>query len=235
MIEIVNYFLWRHSLERLWCLCAALCNSRRHLRAAAAEIETLCSPFAGCISLTFINLLPSITANETPAQCLPLGHRQLQLAIIQRRSWIKDKWFCHLSVAAIDQAVMPGTYCGRSGAVLNYCRLLNYPRLWERCEASLPVLGHTAPAAAPVVAVVFLGELKELQRAINSVLPPAERVVVYGRAEPERGTATTSTLKLMLSWEQTLYDLAQSKTRHEPSRQLDTGALIFSSICLFPS
>lgn len=149
-----------------WWLFAALCNTKRHL-CAAAEIEPLCSLCAGCISLTFINLLPSITANETPAQCLPLGHRQLQFAIIQRWSWIKDKLFCHLSVATIHQAVMPGTYGGRSGAISNYCRLLNYPRRGSRPAArhcfllspgpGLPVLGHTAPGTTPVVAVVFLG------------------------------------------------------------------------------
>lgn len=32
----------------------------------------------------------------------------------------------------------------------------------------------------------------------NSFLPSAQRVVAYGRDEPERGTATTSALKLLL-------------------------------------
>lgn len=111
-----------------WCVFASLCNSNRHLYAAASEVQTLCSLFASCISLTFINLLPSIIANETLAQCLPLGHRQLQLPIIQCWSWIKDKLCCHVSVATIHQPVMQGTYCGRSGDIFNYCQLLNYPQ-----------------------------------------------------------------------------------------------------------
>lgn len=184
-----------------WCLFAAPCNSKRHLR-AAAEIETLCSLFAGCISLTFINLLPSITANETPAQCLPLGHRQLQLPIIQRWSWIKDELFCHLSVATIHQAVMQGTYCGRSRAIFNYCQLLNYPRRRGSVEphGSAPAIRHRflfgpEPWASCAWGTwhqkqnlwsqwFFWGKFKEVQHVINSVLPSAWRVFAYGRAEP---------------------------------------------------
>lgn len=50
---------------KVCCFFAALCNNKRHRYAAASEIQTLYSLFASCISLTFINLLPSITANET--------------------------------------------------------------------------------------------------------------------------------------------------------------------------
>lgn len=91
-------------------------------------METLCSLFAGCVSLTFINLLPSIAANGTPARCLPLGPRQLQPAVTQRWSWIKDKWFCRLSAATAHGAV-PGAYSGGGGAVPDSCRLPNPPRL----------------------------------------------------------------------------------------------------------
>lgn len=62
--------------------------------------------FVSCISWTLINLLPSTTANETLAQCLPLGHRQLQVPAIQCWSWIADKLFCHVSVATIHQPVI---------------------------------------------------------------------------------------------------------------------------------
>jgi len=48
---------------------------------------------------------------------------------------------------------------------------------------------------------------------------------VYSRAEVEQRTATTSTLKLLLSYEQTLYHLTQSKTTCDLSRLLDIVAL----------
>lgn len=88
--------------------------------------------------------MPSITANETWAQCLPLGHRQLQVPIIQCWSWIKDKLFCRVSVATIHQPVIQGTYCARSRVIFNYCQLLNYPRCVVLrsslcCMALLPV------------------------------------------------------------------------------------------------
>lgn len=109
-----------------------------------------CSLLASCISLTFINLLPSITANETLAQCLPLGHRQLQVPIIQCWSWIKDKLFCHVSVATIHQPVIQGTYCARSGDIFNYCQPLNYLRCWGVwCCAACCVLYNTASCLAP--------------------------------------------------------------------------------------
>lgn len=47
---------------------------------------------------------------------------------------------------------------------------------------------------------------------------------MYSRAEVEWNAATTSALKLLLSYEQTLYHLAQSKTACDPSRQLDMVA-----------
>lgn len=43
---------------------------------------------------------------------------------------------------------------------------------------------------------------------------------VYSRAEGEWSTATTSALELLLSYGQTLYELAQSKTTREPYREL---------------
>lgn len=155
-------------------------------------METLCSLFAGCISLTFINLLPSIAANETPAWCLPLGPRQLQLAVraleLNKRQIILSpvssysssggsagylQWE-RLGCSQFLRLLNPPRLAGGSAGLRACCGALlpAWPRPWASCAGAHGARDRTCGNSG------FLGEFREVQRVINSVLPSALCVFV---------------------------------------------------------
>lgn len=158
-------------------------------------METLCSLFAGCVSLTFINLLPSIAANGTPARCLPLGPRLLQPAVTQRWSWIKDKLFCSLSATTAHRGQCRVPTAGAAGlfpipAGSRIPRDSRGLRGLRACgRALLPARPRPRASCAPCARAHgarnracggsgFLEEFREVQGVINSVLPSALWVFV---------------------------------------------------------
>lgn len=202
-----------------WYLYSALCNNKRHLCAAAAA-ETHCSLFAGCISLPFINLLPSITAIETPAQCLPLGHRQLQLAITQRWSWTKEEWWCHLSVAAIHSSGGNAGYSPRDKwGYCNYRWLLNYPRLLQALLPALPFFLCWGTRHQKQNLCFFWAGSTEFY-LLQGVWLCRAGLELSGAQQPQ----AHSTFCFLRS--KTLFDLAQSRARREPSRTQDLSDIL---------